>query len=402
METELMAVNAELLAMMSDRTFDETRARELLDTVPEIDGVFLGPHRSNTTYMDQAVAANNIRMVKLLFEYGADPNFHGDKGWICPFWDLQYRADDEEDDKVRLSIVQTFLENGADPLPDPEEIGNTLFSWAETSNCELDWDDPRQDHYRFTFCDMLEDVLFRTADQRLLEACTAKEIDYGLVQDLLIYGANPMAEIREPDGTETDNLYTIVVDFMLAHDEVPEDLYRITELFLEYDMDIAKPSVPYDDDNVLNPLWLFSFSGDETVLKTLKLLLDHGLKAKDAACCWNHEICDLVQTPVKLTDEGSIALFEDYLRKLMLIASYPHVLNADPDLQKEIWYDSNSYDLTGLRNWNGYRYEIDTSYCEHGPEARRSVVTIIEKKSELPVWRFGVCLTPEDIQRKNI
>ena len=83
----------------------------------------------------------------------------------------------------------------------------------------------------------------------------------------------------------------------------------------------------------------------------------------------------------------------------MLVASYPHILNSDEELRKEIWYDynCNGYDITQFRNWNDYVFDVDTSHCEHGPEVYKSVVTIIEKTSGSPVWKFGICLSPDDV-----
>ena len=84
-------------------------------------------------------------------------------------------------------------------------------------------------------------------------------------------------------------------------------------------------------------------------------------------------------------------------RKLMLIASYPHVLNADRDLREEIWYAWNHYDLRRFRNWEDFDIIVDTSRCTHGPDVRRSLVTIREKTTGKAVWVFGVCLEPEEV-----
>ena len=401
----LLEGNAELLAMMADPDFDETRARELLDTVPEIDGIFPGSHGVKTTYMNKAVDANNIRMVRLLFEYGADPNYSGDEGGICPFRDLQYLWEWQEDEEIRLSIVQLFLENGADPLLDPEHDGDKLCHWAMIANCDDEYGS-REFNYRYRYYEMLRGALSGTLDQRLLEACTAEEIDYRLVTILLQFGANPMGKVKGQNAFGCDNLYASVVEALFQNYETSEDFYRITELFLKFGMDVSRPAVPYGfdpdlQDDIFHPLWFFAFPANEVVLRTLKLLLDHGLKAEDAEECWHHALFDFIMCGGELRTKHGVELFEEYIRKLMLIASYPHVLEADENLRREIWFDCNSYDLTRFRNWNDYRFEIDTSHCERFPEVYKSIVTIIEKKSEKPVWRFGVHMTPADVQESD-
>ena len=243
---------------------------------------------------------------------------------------------------------------------------------------------------------------------RLLAVCTADVVDYELAEELLKQGAEPMGEVFEPGTIKPDNLYACVVSELFDTTDTPEDFYRITALFLRYGMDVSKPAVPYgfiqvnNDyyDDVLHPLWFFAFLGNETVKRTLKLLLDHGLKAEDASECWGHAVDDFVNIQGDLSDPWVYQEYEDYIRKIMLIASYPHIVNEDECLRREIWYDYNSYELEKFRNWNDYRYEIDTSHCNRYPripkDVYRSIVTIIEKETDKPVWKFGVDITPEE------
>ena len=229
----------------------------------------------------------------------------------------------------------------------------------------------------------------------LLAACTSEVIDYERIESFLKQGAEPLGNII--GGFGPNNLYEEVVDYLYRGDDTPEDLYQITEMFLRYGMDISKPAIPYDFDNTLNPLWTFAFPSNECVLRTLKLLLDHGLSADDAGECWGHAFYDLINVERSLSDPDEYESFFDCIRKLMLIASYPHILNADQDIRAQIWYDHNNYDLLRFRRWNDFAFEIDTSRCERYPEVYKSVVTIIEKASGKPVWKFGVGLKPEDI-----
>ncbi len=233
-------------------------------------------------------------------------------------------------------------------------------------------------------------------NEELLNACRAATIDYDLVESLLKQGAKPLGKVT--DWGYENNLYDEFIDDMFCNDEAGEDFYKITELFLKYGMDISKPSLPYDGDNVQNPLWSFAFySENDVVIRTLKLLLDNGLSADDAGECWGHAIFDFVNVGVSLENDFEYEMYFEYIRKLMLIASYPHVLDADKSLQDEIWLKYNDYDVTKFRNWEKYSFEIDTSHCERHPEVYKSVVTITEKDTGEAVWKFGVCLKPEDI-----
>lgn len=238
-------------------------------------------------------------------------------------------------------------------------------------------------------------------NNELLRVCRSFSINFSRVEQLLQQGAEPLGKVQYHRAV--NNLYDSVLDVMLCEDECPEDFVKLTALFLHYGMDIAKPSIPYDGDNIINPLWTFAFVRGNALIKALKLLLDNGLSAEDASCCWSHAVCDLVQFGFILDNEYAYECLYDCIRKLMLIASYDHVLSQDEDLQEEIWYDyeQNQYDLKKFRNWNDFEFKVDTSRCQRIPEPYKSLVTIIEKVSGSPVWTFGICLTPEDIGQKN-
>jgi hypothetical protein len=229
--------------------------------------------------------------------------------------------------------------------------------------------------------------------QQLLEACMADVIDFRLVEELLKQGAEPLGRVKGEYCD--DNLYGAIAEKLFQYDETTEDFFRITDLFLKYGMDITKPSIPYDYSYVFHPLLCYIYRTNEWGIRTLQLFLDNGCSAKDAREFWQYAIGDYRYCPHDLEIEE----LNDFVRKLMLVASYPHIFNSDEELRKEIWYDynCNGYDITQFRNWNDYVFDVDTSHCEHGPEVYKSVVTIIEKTSGSPVWKFGICLSPDDV-----
>ncbi len=61
-----------------------------------------------------------------------------------------------------------------------------------------------------------------------------------------------------------------------------------------------------------------------SMMETLRLLLDHGLTAEDAERGWGQELDDFLNV---LDDKDVRDELPHYVKKLMLTASYPHVLN---------------------------------------------------------------------------
>ena len=241
-------------------------------------------------------------------------------------------------------------------------------------------------------------------NQRLLEVCLADPVDYELAEELLKHGAEPLGRIVDKWGEYI--LYTEIVNY---HFDIPfrsqekhkEAVFRITELFLRYGMDISEPAIAYDDDNALHPLSQFIGFNQEPGYRTLKLLLDHGLSAEDVAEDWALEVSDFAHVGGALNDPDVYEEFCEFIPTVMLIASYPHVLNEDEGLKRLIWYDYNDYDLMKFRKWDEFTFEIDSSHCSRHPEVHGSVVTIHEKESGKPVWKFGVSISPEEIAKEK-
>ena len=247
----------------------------------------------------------------------------------------------------------------------------------------------------------METISKENLNQRLLEVCITDPVDYESAEELLKQGAEPLGKVIDAYGEE-GNLYTEIVSELFDNDRTRKDFYSITALFLRYGMDISKPAVPYDNGvaEIIIPLWYFAFFSNETVFQTLMLLLDNGLSPDDAAECWSHALFDF-SLGESLDDPFVHNELYDYCKKVMLIASYPNILQNDEDLKRIIWYDKNDYDLIKFRQWDAFTYDIDTSHCQRHPEVYRSIITIIEKESEQPVWKFGISITPDEIVKEK-
>lgn len=236
-------------------------------------------------------------------------------------------------------------------------------------------------------------VMPYTADEiefnrQLLEACEMRIVNLKAVESLLKKGADPLGTTN-PDYIDK-HLYSDIV--CTLGDFNSKYLPKVTELFLKYGMNIDRPRVPYDD-RTDNPLWVFAFFSGHNVARTLKTLLDHGLSAKSTSVFWNHEIGDLIDVYYDdIHEEFMYNRCMWTIKKLMLLASYDHILKNDEQLRRFIGYDYNSYDIKHFRNWDDFEYIFDTTHCNGTPQLDRSIVRIHEKKTKREVWVFGVYL----------
>lgn len=223
-------------------------------------------------------------------------------------------------------------------------------------------------------------------NNKLLKACTSEKIDLIHIEELLKSGANPLGRVEDCGD---NNLYDVVLyhffDLAIYENVDDSDFLKITELFIKYRMDISKPEVPYDNENVINPLWSFAFYDTETALQSLKLLLDNGLDVESAGLCWSHDLSDLWLADFEIEDERDGCVATHTFRKVMLFASYPHIINADESLQKAICFNENNYDITNFRNWKKFKYLIEPT---NGNRINKSVIRIFEKDTNKEVWKF--------------
>ena len=231
-------------------------------------------------------------------------------------------------------------------------------------------------------------------NKKLVNACTAEKPDYVLIERLLQEGARPLG-LTDPYEKFGDFAYNEIIDHYLLG-ECPKDFVNITELFIKYGMDISKPDVSYDHENIINPLWLFAFNAGEYMIDALKLLLDNGLDEDSAGECWSHADIDQFLHG-ELANDFDYELFYDTLYKIMLIASYPHVLIWDQGLREVIWLSENDYDLEKFRDWRNYRFEVDTSHCKKKLNSDEAIVTIVEKESGKAVWKLSLGLKPDEV-----
>ena len=228
---------------------------------------------------------------------------------------------------------------------------------------------------------------------KLYTECSKDNPDFELVESLLKQGADPIGAISSTYPEE--HVYEeLICDGI---EDESKNLPKITELFLKYGMDIGNPRVPYDHDDSLSPMWSFSFARNENAVIALKMLLDAGISAEDVLEMWDHDIGDAVN--IWKEDPNDKAYNKSYtymMKKIMLCASYDHIIDNDEDLVRIIGCEYNNYDLHKFRNWNDFYYEFDTSHCLRFPEFYRSVIRIFEVESKKEVWKIGMYLDKEE------
>lgn len=118
----------ELENMCREQAFDREKADQLLKQI-DVNQIFVSKKLNcETTLLEWASMWANVPMAELLLKNGADPNLVFDQE--STLWNLQYNGDTDEESEDRLKIAQLLLEYGADPLVDPENLGESLFDYV--------------------------------------------------------------------------------------------------------------------------------------------------------------------------------------------------------------------------------------------------------------------------------
>ncbi len=220
-------------------------------------------------------------------------------------------------------------------------------------------------------------------NNQLYIACTTEPINYDKIGLLLNAGAQPLGIENVADSGYDGCLYTSIIEHYIDQKPMTDTLYRITQVFLEHGMVISQPPQPYDEDDLLHPLWECAFLGGEELLKVIRLLLENGLDADSAGRCWGHAIFDLIMI-ADPEEKYWHEFYEETARKIMLFASFDHVLDNDKDLQRLFWCGRNDYPTKEFRNWEKF------DFVPGDP----GMILIIRKDTREPVWKFSLVIDP--------
>ena len=226
----------------------------------------------------------------------------------------------------------------------------------------------------------------------LFDACVAKTADYELIKDLLKRGADPLRIFNEYDDSVLDELFCEASskEFPFLDDRIPE----LVNLFIKYGMDINSLQDLAEEDRV-SPMWSMAFWCTPNAVKTMKLLLDNGLKVPELENFISHFITDAAMVSGDIPGEE----YHDYLlcgfKMIMLAASYDEILSESEYLRNVIGLDTiNGNDkeiLPGFRQYDSFSYDIDKSTCTDLKFGiNNATITITEKDSGKAVWKFVV------------
>lgn len=222
-------------------------------------------------------------------------------------------------------------------------------------------------------------------NQALLDAVTA--CDLGEAERLLQLGADPLGSSNEADPKEF--LLGELFGELQDNEALEASFPKFLELFYAYGMDIAGRNIPTDDDDIQHPLWMLAFCLTESGLRVLHTMLEHGLDRDSAEVLVDHILLDMEMCDgCEIEDVWWMETFSCGLKMLMLIASYPAILEESTYLRSCIALEKNDAQMLPLfRSWNDFDYHIDLSTCTNIPYGLRETTAIIQdRKSGKAVW----------------
>ena len=235
-------------------------------------------------------------------------------------------------------------------------------------------------------------------NKKLLDASIKDEIDYDEISSLLEQGADLLGCYDEELGDYV--LEEILMnEYDMSNWDSIDKRGKIVDLIEFFISKGFKPSdIEKSSDDGPSIMWHFHFIASENGIQILKKFLDNGLKAEALEDYINHfyTTTAMVGGYYKENDSDEIKQHFDKLlsyglKMVMLSASYPHILNESEYLRSCIEMNDtnkdNNYDLTKFRDYNNYKYELDTSTCDHLPYGlRNATVRIKDKQDKSIVW----------------
>lgn len=225
-------------------------------------------------------------------------------------------------------------------------------------------------------------------NKALFEAVVA--CNYDESERLLNLGADPLGFTDETDPNE--HLLGELFCRMQDNDDLANAFPKFLELFYAHGMDIAEHKIQEDGSSGC-PLWDLAFCQTEAGLNVLHTMLEHGLDCDSAEVLVDHILLDMEMCDgCEIEDDWWMESTVFGLKMVMLIASYPILLNQSTYIQSCIELEKNdTQKLPLFRNWNDFDYHIDISTCTnilHG--LRDATLTTRDPKSKKTVWTLSI------------
>ena len=122
-------------------------------------------------------------------------------------------------------------------------------------------------------------------------------------------------------------------------------------------------------------------------------MLEHGLDCDSAEVLVDHILLDMEMCDgCEIEDDWWMESMVFGLKMVMLIASYPILLNQSTYIQSCIELEKNdTQKLPLFRNWNDFDYHIDISTCTNIPHGlQNATLTIQDRKNGEIVWTLFI------------
>lgn len=225
-------------------------------------------------------------------------------------------------------------------------------------------------------------------NKALFEAVAA--CNYDEAERLLNLGADPLGFTDETDPNE--HLLGELFCRMQDNDDLANVFPKFLELFYAHGMDIAEHKIQEDGSSGC-PLWDLAFCQTEAGLNVLHTMLEHGLDCDSAEVLVDHILLDMEMCDgCEIEDDWWMESTVFGLKMVMLIASYPILLNQSTYIQSCIELEKNdTQKLPLFRNWNDFDYHIDISTCTNIPHGlQNATLTIQDRKNGEIVWTLFI------------
>lgn len=225
-------------------------------------------------------------------------------------------------------------------------------------------------------------------NKALFEAVAA--CNYDEAERLLNLGADPLGFTDETDPNE--HLLGELFCRMQDNDDLANVFPKFLELFYAHGMDIAEHKIQEDGSSGC-PLWDLAFCQTEAGLNVLHTMLEHGLDCDSAEVLVDHILLDMEMCDgCEIEDDWWMESTVLGLKMVMLIASYPILLNQSTYIQSCIELEKNdTQKLPLFRNWNDFDYHIDISTCTNIPHGlQNATLTIQDRKNGEIVWTLFI------------
>lgn len=226
-------------------------------------------------------------------------------------------------------------------------------------------------------------------NQALLTA--VEEIDVERAKVLLQQGADPLGSF------DADDLDECVLDALFcdaSYDEKPnEKRLELLRLFLSYGMDVATRNDPEREEESVNPVWSLAHVSNESGVRMLKVLLEHGLDAVSAEVLVGHIFVDMEMSDgCGIQDAWWMERWAYSMKMVMLIASYPYMLEASSYIRNCVSLEQNDASwLPYFRDWNRFSYEIDLTTCDNTPYGlRNATLHIQDQETGDTIWTMYI------------